>query len=60
VTEHKVVGYGSWCNDNSADLVLWCSTCNTEVASFNSYDDGETPWERIAEVVAAHRGIETG
>jgi len=55
---HEVVSYGVPCNDGTADLVLWCSTCEKELATFSNSDDNP-PFETLARIVAEHQKMTT-
>lgn len=57
MNEHEVSVYAEWCNDGTADLVIWCGTCVKEIAAVNNRDDGEISPERIAELVAEHKAL---
>jgi hypothetical protein len=54
--KHEIRVFASWCNDNSADLNMWCNTCGIMVAEFNSNDpEGEPSVERLSEIAELHR-----
>jgi hypothetical protein len=56
VMKHEIKVYGSWCNNGTADLSVYCNTCSKFLAQVNSDEEpGELPVERLAEIAAEHR-----
>ena len=52
---HKITLRAGWCNDDTADLDVWC-TCDERhpIATFNSRDDADPSLDQLNELAAKH------
>ena len=42
--------YGSWCNDDTADLTVWCTRCKRHVSD----GPGTMRWPELVAIVESH------